>query len=79
MTILYPFNRPPIEMMLEASIQPGDLDGFHIAVFGVWGLGNNFGATVNQVSRIGSYDRRGVLQFYLKLVGEHNTADVKPV
>ena len=64
-------------MMVEASNQPGDLDGFHIVVVGAWGLGKNSGATVNQVSRIDSYDKRGVLQFYLELVGNHKTVDVK--
>ncbi len=29
--MLYPFSKPPIEMMEAASIHPGGLDGFHIA------------------------------------------------
>ena len=36
---LYPFNRPPIEMIDEASIHPGGLDGFHISTVVALGYG----------------------------------------
>lgn len=52
LAILYPFKRPPIEMMEEATIQPGGLDTFHIASFRICEMlvGKDYGVQLNGFS-----------------------------